>query len=641
MLLGHKGDPSVGLDRHACSFQRHPRRFRPLRPRFRTHEADTTKEEGSLTRSCAPCSRSSRPPSRAVRAALAAAFLLALAGPTAAEKPPETTGRERPAGWLPGTVGEEQAGYPYEGRRSGGEVHVRARVRDSITGSPFELQRDDTIPRSLILQEASLWTGHDGATLFELRWDQPTEDDSRFEGRYRDLRNFDLSYRRDDSRWFERPGEVPSLSFRQWAGGRLRKWSWLQLDAEVENARVQRNKSGPNRDARWDGVAGDMTAWIGTLQADVTLSQRSYVDLQESTAGYDDQHVQLHLGRDIGPNTHLRAGLRTDERTLAATGDTQRDLQLSLSSRTYDLFERPGLKLKTQAVYSTRPDGFQVTQDDDESLRLGFQFAYDTDLGAFEVGYRQIEREVFRLPRSGWELLLQNPATTRARLRGLMEKYFPEERKLWAKATMPIRRKARLFARFGESSVGGPARTGVVADRAPPLEYTNTRKGAVGLSVFPWEGVDLRLERSSELRYMAGRGDHFLGQEQRLEHAFVHLHLGFLPRVDVNLQASNFDVLHVDDVVQAGAIGTVSNYSLDLSYALSRTVSLESAYQRLDHDGADGAMQEIVEFAIDIGASHQPAYMRLGYTLDDFFDDLDEANSVQARVVQISAGAKF
>lgn len=547
----------------------------------------------------------------------------------------------RPAGWLPGTVGEDQAGYPYEGRRYGGEVHVRARVRDSITGSPFELQRDDTIPRSLILQEASLWTGHAGSTLLEFRWDQPTEDDSRFDGRYRDLRNFDLSYRRDDSRWFDRPSEAPSLSFRQGAELRLRKWSWLHLTAEVENARVQRNKASGSRDSRWDGAGGALTAWIGTVQTDLALSQRQYEDRLDTMDGYDEQQLLLHLGRDIGPNTHLRAGLRTAERTLAATGQTQRDLQISLSSRTYDLFERPGLKLKTQAVYSTRPDGFQVTQDDDESLRLGLQVAYDSGLGAFEAGYRQIEREVFRLPRTGWELLLQDPTTPRARLRGLLEEFFPKERKSWIKGSMPIRDKARVFARFTEASVDGPPRTGLIRENSSPLEYTNTQKQAIGVSVFPWDGVDLRVERSSERRSMAGRGDHFLGQEQRLETEFVHLHVGVLPRVDMNLQLSTFDVLHVDDVVRDETVENVSNYALDLSYAMSRTVSLESGYQRLDHDGADGAMQEIVEFAIDIGASDQPAYLRLGYTLDDYFDDGPGTDSVQARVVQISAGARF
>jgi hypothetical protein len=538
-------------------------------------------------------------------------------------------------------VGEDEAGYPYEGRRFGGEVHVRARVRDSMTGSPFELQRDDTIPDSLILQEANLWTGHRGLTMLEFRWDQPTEDDSHFEGRYRDLRNFDLAYRRDDSRWFERPGEVPSLSFRQQADLRLRKWSWLHLEASVENARVQRNKSGASRDGRWDGVGAALSAWIGTVQADIRLTQRSFADRLEEMDGYDEQHLRLHLGRDIGPNTHLRAGLRTSERTLAATGATQRDLQLSLSSRTYDLFRRSGLKLRTQAVYTTRPDGFQVTQDDDESLRLGLQVAYDSGLGAFEVGYRQIQREVFRLPRTGWEILLQDPAAPRSRLRGLLEEYFPEERRTWVKGTMPIRRKARVFARYGESAVDGPPRTGLVSDNSSPLEYTNRRKGALGVSVFPWEGVDLRIERNNERRFLAGRGDHFLGQEQRFEQDIFHLHVGFLPRVDVNLQLTTFDVLHVDDEVRAGAIQNVSNYALDLSYALSRTVSLESAYQRLDHDGADGAMQEIVEFAVDIGASDQPAYLRVGYTLDDYLDDVDADNTVQTRVVQITAGARF
>lgn len=545
-------------------------------------------------------------------------------------------------GDLEGTVGEAQDGYPYGGRHAGGHVSLRSTARSNMAGSAFELQLDDTIPRSLILQDFRGWLGLDGRTLLDLEWQTPTEEDSRFRGVYRDLRNFDLGATHLDSRWFDRPREQASHSTRDEAWLRLRKWSSLQLDLRLLGAKEDRLAMVRDRSARWDQLDARATGLVGDVRVDAGLRSAHYQDAGEATDGHDDQRLHLSLSRDVGPNTNLRAQVQTDERTLTASGEVQRDLALALSTRTYDLFGNRGLKFMTEASYRTRPASFQRTQDDEDSLRLGLRVAWDTGAGAFEGGYRQVSRQVERLTRAGVETLLVTPDTPLAVLQGLRESAFPDTQKSWIQGTMPVlKHRVRLFGRHEELAVDGPPASNWTARNSPPLEYTDRTDSGFGVSVFPTEGVDLRAERRTEQRLLAGRGDHVAGQDQRVEQTLIGLHLAVLPRVDLNFQASDLDVHHVDDAVQAGTVDEVSSYALDLSYALSESVSLESSYQRLNHDGVSGATQEVVGFAIDYGGGSGGTHLRLDYLVDDFLDQAEGASSYRARLVNLSARLGF
>ncbi len=316
-------------------------------------------------------------------------------------------------------------------------------------------------------------------------------------------------------------------------------------------------------------------------------------------------------------------------------------MALTLSTRSYDLFELRGLKLRTEASYQTRTSSFQRTQDEDENLHLSGRVSYDLGDGAFEAGYRSIRREVTRLNRQGIEQLLATPDTPRASLLNFMDQSFPQERKAWVKGTIPLLRKVRIFGRYEGAAVDNPPQSNWVAARSAPLTYTDTKKSQYGFNAYPFQGVDITAERTLEERRISGRGDHRLGQRQRVEHAYVNFHFAFLPRTDLNFQASNFDIKHGDDVIDEGSVEEVTNYSLDLGYSLSDSVTLESNYQRLNHDGVNGAVQEIVGFAVDMGSTSSRGNVRLEYTLDDFHDEAETSSSAKARIVSLSGGMKF
>lgn len=544
-------------------------------------------------------------------------------------------------GYLPGTPGETPETYPYEGTRSGGHAGIHTYIQMGNAGSFTEPQLDDSLPNELIPQDFRWWTGRDGARLLDLEWELPTEEDGRFRGLYRDMRNFDLEYRRFDSRWFDRPDDRPSTWHSDRASLRVRKWSGLHLEASYEDTRVRRNAPERDRDSGWIAAEAGAIAWLGDVRADLGFSTREYNDLEEPTDAFRDEHLELRLSRDISPDTNLRVFLATDERTLLATEEVQRDLTLSADTRTYDLFRLRGLKFRTEARYVTRPSSFQRTQDEEESMRLGARFAWDLGGGVIEAGARQVRREVQRLTRQGVLTLLQDPATPLATLQGLRDQLFPNSRRKWVKGTIPLLPRARLFARLDETAVDGPPRTNWATGNASPLYYTNQRGSLVSLSLFPFEGVDLRGERKLQQRFLAGRGDHFAGQDQRLESTFVHLHLGFLPRIDVDLQFSDNDTHHVDDVVGKESVTEVTDQAVDVAYALNQSVSLESSYQRLNHDGGSGATQEVVQYAIDYGGTGHRAEVRLEYTLDDFDDPEEGTSSYRAKVVSLSGRVHF
>jgi hypothetical protein len=413
------------------------------------------------------------------------------------------------------------------------------------------------------------------------------------------------------------------------------------MDATYEDNRVERRSLARDRDSNWTALQSDATLWLGQVRADLGFLSREYGDLLEASDAYREQHLKLVIRRDISPDTNFQALLRTDERTLLPSSETQRDLSLALSTRSYDLLRLQGLKLKTEARYVTRPSSFQRTQDETESLRLGARFSWDLLGGALEAGTRILRRQVLRLNRRGVDLLLQNPQTPLGTLQGLREELHPSSQRNWIKGTIPILSRARIFAQFQETSVDQPPRTAWGSDNASPLYYTNQRGSKFSLSLFPLEGVDLRAERKQEERFMAGRGDHFAGQDQRFESTYVNLHLGVIPRIDVNLQFSNFDTSHVDDQVQKETVSEVTDQAMDLAFALNSSVSLEGSYQRLTHDGTSGARQEIMGLALDYGGSAQQAHVRVDYTWDDFNDPEETASSYRARIVSLSGKLFF
>ena len=111
---------------------------------------------------------------------------LLLATALQADQAPEIITRALRVGELEGTPGEREGGYPYRGTRLGGEISLKSLIQSKFEGSSFELQRDDSFPRGFLLQHLRLFSGRDGSSLFDFTWEQPTEDDNRFEGIYRD-----------------------------------------------------------------------------------------------------------------------------------------------------------------------------------------------------------------------------------------------------------------------------------------------------------------------------------------------------------------------------------------------------------------------------------------------------------------------
>lgn len=553
--------------------------------------------------------------------------------------PPE--GSRRDPRDLPGTPGEDEAGYPYPGARFGGTASVGSFVNSTFEGNEFELQRDDLFPRNLILQQAALWWGNSGRTLLEVDWEAPTELDTRFQGRYRDFRNFDLSLGREDFFSYDRPREERSQRHLDHASGRLRKWSRVHLDWWVGAAEVRRRAMSRDRDASFQHV--DVAAtWLGSeLRADLQLRVTRYQDALEPTDDHLDRDLRLRLRRDISPDTHLSASVVSEERQLDVTGEAQRDLGVALSTRTYDALRLKGLKVLTEARYRTRTSSFQRTHDEEQQLRLGGRAVYNLrGGGAVEAGIRKTWRQDERITRQGIDRLLADATTPRSELLPLREDVHPTVRDAWFKATARVA-QVKLFGSLDVTDLDAAPRSSWVAPTAAPLVYTNRQVYRGGLAAHPFAGVDARFEHSQEDRHISARGDHDFGQRQRAQGSSANFALSFVPRVRLDLDLTNQDLIHADDVVAEETAHEATTYGLGVEYDLGQRLVLESRYRRINYDGAITGIQELVEAAIDYGGTGSRSHLRVAFTFDDYLDPLDADASYRARVFSVSGGLDF
>ncbi len=541
---------------------------------------------------------------------------------------------------LPGPVGEDRHGYPWSGSRFTGELGLAARIQGNLEGSAAELQRSEGLADPLIVQDAWLHAGNSGRTALEASFDTPTGPDSTIALRYRDFRNFDLEFADRDGTWFDRPSEERSERHLDRLALRFRKFGALTLDVEAEDGHVLRRSPIRDRDEEWTRVALRSTWADAHVTARLDLETLAYHDPLEPADARQMHRGRLRLGRDIAPDTHLQAELRQREDLVPTTGETQRELAVRLSTRTYDLFRLRGLAWRNEVHYASRPLSYQRTSDEEQNLSAGTRLAWNlSEGGGVEIGLKKTWRDMARLDRPGIELLLAEPGTPRAALLARRLETSPSTRDAWLKATMKVRDLAVLTAGLDTVDTDGAPRSDWVRAGSQGLAYTNREGYGIGLLLFPFEGVDLRIDHREDRRFLAGRG--VTSQDQETRHDLLELHLHFLPRTDLWLDLGNFDTVHGDGRIQEGTVGETTQYGLRLGYDLARELAVQSGYQRLNHDGVSGVSQEIVTLGFEYGRSGSPLKARLEFTADDFAAPEEPGASYRARVVALSTEARF
>lgn len=539
---------------------------------------------------------------------------------------------------LPGPVGP----YPYQGRRSWGSAQISSFLPSDFSGSVPELQRDGRFPRHLILQDLTLGTGNRGFSALEAWAETPTEAEHRLGGRYRDFRNFDLEVGHLSFHGFDRPSDDPVDRVTDSARLRVRKWGSLVLELGGEKSSADLQDVARDRTARWERGFARGTARFEEFDASLAGSVLRYVDLGDTADAWEDARFAVQLDRDITERTHLRGRMQTRERELAETGEATRDLDLALSTRSYDVFSLRGLTWLNEGGYTNRGASFVRTRDEVQAYRLQSRMVWNlADGGGLDLGFRETRRVEERLTRGGIDRLLQVPGTPRAELARFKEEVRPLTNELWAKLTARVRDKVHLYAGLDQTSTAGVARTDWVTVPSPSLDDSNRKAQKAGVVVTPLEGLTLTAELANEERFIPGRGDHGSGQNERVNSSLVAVDVGLLERFELRFDAGQFDILARDPRVARDTAHATSQYGVEASYALTRMLALEGSHRRLDQDGAATGVQQLSGLAVDYGGTGSPATFRLAYTHDTYDDPETPAAGYQARVVTLSAGVDF
>lgn len=553
------------------------------------------------------------------------------AGPASVAPAP----RAEEHGFLEGTPGEAQDGYPYLGTRSGGRASIGSYFQSKIEGEIFELSREDSFPQSLILQDFRYFSGRDGVSLFDVHWDQPTELDTRFAGSYRDFRNFDLSVSRQEFHWYDRPREIPSFSNLFRVEGRLRKWKNHLFAAGFEDGTNQRRGPIVDRHEDWTRAHAKLQALWGDVRVDGSFDWTQFQERESPTLGGENRFLKFRLGRDLGVRTRLQFQGENQERLLPDDLGIQRDLSLSLSTRTYDLLEVSGLKFETQLRYQTRPSTFQASQDLEESYRGQARVSYHLGPGSVVAGIRSEFREETRLTRSGVEALLRNPRSPRLDATGEREQVFPRKNRAWFELSIPVPGHAHFTGSLEFRQLSGETGSYWGSTRQTELRDTSAEKAQASLAWFPAEGVDLQVDYRLEGKAFGTSLNQERLQDQRVEHISSFLHLSFLPRTSFQLSLSNFDIQHSDERVQADTVYEVTDYGTRIGYDVNDSVEVYGSYDRINQDGVSQIVEDLIAFGLKMGNSKSPLGIELNYTFDDFFDENDDRSSYRARIFSL------